>query len=127
MELVASRAGDNVNFAAGPAPVLRAVETAQHFEFSYGIHAGKVEQAEVAAAVYVISAVNGPVILREAASVNGEVNLIGSAAWGFHTHEDRVRHGRRDSRHQGNHLFIVAGAERELANLGAINQAARCG
>ena len=63
MEVVASRAGDNVDLSARAAPILRTVKAAQNFELGDGIHTGEVEQAEVAATVYVIGAVNGPVVL----------------------------------------------------------------
>ena len=45
------------------APILRTVKAAQNFELGDCIHTGEVEQAEVAATVYVIGAVNGPVVL----------------------------------------------------------------
>ena len=79
VELVGAGAGDDVDLPAGAAAEFGVVVAALHGELGDGVDAGIGEQREVRAAVHVVRAVDVPGVLRGAAAVDGEVDLVRSA------------------------------------------------
>src|SRR3954469_8469433 len=125
MEFARAGAGHDIYLTASTAPIFRLILTAKDFEFLDGIYAGIVQQAEVAAAIDVVGAVNGPIVLREAAAVDGEIVFVGSATGSLNTNVDGIAHRGRNTGHEGDHLFIVARAEGKFLDLRTVDQSGR--
>lgn len=76
VEGAGSRAGNHVDLTAGAAAILGVILAANHAKFFDGIDAGILQQSEVCAAINIVCAVDGPIVLGRAAAVDGEINLV---------------------------------------------------
>ena len=93
MKTARARAGNNIDLSACAATVFRPIRAALHFEFFDGIDAGRIQQAEVSAAVHVVGAVKCPVVLREAVAIDREVDLVSASTRSLDTNVEGVTHG----------------------------------
>src|SRR5579883_1184146 len=109
MKLVCSGIGDDIDLSAGTAAKLRVVVTALDGELSNRIHTGIRKKREIGAPVHIVRTVNVPCVLGGPASVDGKVDLIGSADRIARSNIQLVRgQTRRNSRHQGYKLLIIS-------------------
>ena len=80
MEAVRSRPRDNIDLTRGRPAKLRAVVAARDFELGDGIHAGINQQRNVGPVVHIVNAVNCPVVLALAVTVDGKAHDVDLAA-----------------------------------------------
>src|SRR5438105_15108648 len=98
MELVRAGTGQHVDLPAGAAAIFRTIGTALHLELFDRVDTGRIQQTEISAPVHVVSAIERPVVLREAITVHGEVDLVGPASRSLNANVKRVAHSGTNSR-----------------------------
>lgn len=121
VELAGAALGYHADLRAAGAAGIGGVEAALHLELRNSVHAGKRHQRLVAAAIHIVRAVHCPVVRRIAVAVN-RIGQGGRRSSGRRVADVKfVGRARGHAGHQRDQLLVVARAERQFANLLAID------
>ena len=114
---------DHVDLPAGASSELSVILAANHAELLDRIHTGILQQGQVCPAVDIISTIDGPIVLRCTAAVDGEIYLIGSTERVGHAYIQLVGcEIGGNPRREGYQLLVVAGIDGQFANLSSGDQ-----